>query len=180
MLKTGDIISCYTPFEWRRPTTYLAPAIRAFTGFKYTHTALVVECWGSTFVAEAYTSGVILRPVEEFPDGMVVSVQRPKQINEREVAVRALSRVSRTKYDISSLLMQAAFQITGKWHGSTNERKAAKKFYCSEFVAWVHGGIFKKWYMTTPGDIMGNTTDFHVIYTGPDFGILKQTEPTAI
>jgi len=26
-LQTGDILSTYTPFEWKRPVTYMAPFI---------------------------------------------------------------------------------------------------------------------------------------------------------
>ena len=124
-LQTGDIISTYTPFEWKRPVTYMAPIIRFFTKYKYTHTAVILECWGSMFVCEAYTSGVIIRPLEEFPDKMKVSVTRPDfEFDKRELSKKAMSKVSTTKYDIISLVFfQTLYQITGKWYGNTKERK---------------------------------------------------------
>ena len=108
-LQAGDVITTYTPFEWKRPVTYMAPMIRFFTKYKYTHTAIVLECWGSIFVCEAYTSGIIIRPIESFPDKMKVSVIRPKfEFDQRELSKKALSKVSTTKYDLLSLIF---FQI---------------------------------------------------------------------
>ena len=169
-LQTGDIISTYTPFEWKRPVTYMAPFIRFFTGYKYTHSAIAVEVWGNMFICEAFTSGIIIKPLEEFPDKMQVTVSRSKkEIDKRGLSLKALSKVSRTKYDILDVFVfQIIYQITGKWYGKKKARKAAKKFYCSEFVAWVYDKEFPNWYMTSPEDIHKNTQDFDHVYNGLD------------
>lgn len=169
-LQTGDIISTYTPFEWKRPTTYMAPFIRFFTNYKWTHTAVAIEVWGKMFICEAYTSGIIIKPLQEFPDGMRVTVSRPKRdINKKELSLKMLSKVSRTKYDILDVFVfQTIYQLTGKWYGKTKDRKAAKKFYCSEFVAWVYDKEFPNWYKTSPEEIHRNTQDFEHVYVGDD------------
>lgn len=165
-LRTGDVISCYTPFVWKDPGTWLAPMIRKFTGSKWTHSAMVVECWGSLFVLESFISGVVMKPISEYPDGMIVRVARPKfQVDPKAVAVSALGKVTRSGYDFTSMLRQAQFQLTGKWRGAVEERRAEKKFYCSEFVAWALR--LDVWYMLAPVDI-AESDSFDVLYEGPD------------
>jgi hypothetical protein len=66
------------------------------------------------------------------------------------------------------LVFQIIYQITGKWYGKTEERKAAKKFYCSEFVAWLYSEYFPSWYKTSPEDVHRNTSDFQHIFIGQD------------
>jgi hypothetical protein len=176
-LEAGDIFCTFTPFQIKRPSTYLAPIIRFFTKYKYTHTAFVIECWGSLFVCEAFTSGIIIRPLNEFSDGMIVSVLRPSfKFDKKEISKKALSKVSTTKYDLISLLFfQILYQTTGKWYGQKKERKAEKKFYCSEYVAWLYGDVFEKWYMTTPEDIHINK-NFKEVFVGVDHDLVKAQE----
>jgi|TARA_R110000851_G_scaffold112921_3_gene237314 hypothetical protein len=176
-LQTGDIISTYTPFEWKRPMTYMAPLIRFFTKYKYTHVAIALECWGSMFICEAFTSGIIIRPVKEFPDKMKVSVIRPNfEIDKIGLSKKALSKVSTTKYDLLSLVFfQIIYQITGKWYGHTKARKAEKKFYCSEYVAWLYMNVFSKWYMTTPEDIH-KSEDFTIVFEGWDHELITKED----
>jgi len=164
----------FHPISNKETATYLAPIIRFFTKYKYTHTAFVIECWGSLFVCEAFTSGIIIRPLSEFADGMTVSVLRPSfKFDKKEVSKKALSKVSTTKYDLISLLFfQILYQITGKWYGQKKERKAEKKFYCSEYVAWLYRGVFKKWYMTTPEDIHVNQ-NIEEVFVGIDYELVK-------
>ena len=172
-LQAGDVLCTYTPFQVKRPTTYLAPLIRFFTKYKYTHTAFVIECWGSIFICEAYTSGIIIRPIQAFPDGMTVTVLRPKfEIDKKEVSKKALSKVSTTKYDLLSLvLFQVIYQITGKWYGQKKARKAEKKFYCSEYVAWLYSNVFENWYMITP-EAIHKSEKFDHVFIGQDHDLI--------
>lgn len=155
----------------------MAPIIRFFTKYKYTHTAIALECWGSMFVCEAYTSGIIIRPLEEFSDKMKVSVTRPNfEFDKRELSKKAMSKVSTTKYDLISLILfQILYQITGKWYGHTKARKAEKKFYCSEYVAWLYKNVFSEWYMTTPEDIH-KSENFQTVFEGWDHELITQKD----
>jgi len=131
---------------------------------------VAIEVWVTMFVCEAFTSGIIIKPLDEFPDGMQVTVSRSKgDIDKRELSLKALSKVSRTKYDLLDVFVfQIIYQVTGKWYGKKKERKAAKKFYCSEFIAWIYSKEFPKWYMTSPEDIHKNIQDFDHVYNGAD------------
>lgn len=169
-LQTGDVISTYTPFDWKRITTYMAPFIRFFTKYKWTHTAIAIEIWGKMFIVEAFLNGIIIKPLEDFPDHMKVCVSRPKkEIDKKALSIKAMSKVSRTKYGFANaLLFQTIYQVTGKWYGRTKDRHRENRFYCSEFVAWLYQEEFPRWYKTSPAVIHKNTEDFEHVFIGYD------------
>lgn len=173
--RAGDVISTYTPFFWYRPGTWMAPPIRYFTKEKYTHSAIVVEIWGRFFVAEALASGIIMRPLKEFPDGMDVLISRPEFDRDiSTISMKALSKVGHTGFDYSSLIFhQLFYKLTGKWIGWTkSSTRASDKFYCSEYVAWIYNFYFPEWHLTTP-DMIFNHPGFKTVWTGTDKQLAK-------
>ena len=170
-VQAGDILNTYTPFSIKKPFSWLSTIIRKISGSTWSHSAVVVDIWGRTFICEALATGIVIRPLEEWGEGAIVSVSRPKNpADQRKFSSLALSQVGYKGYDYSSLIwFQLLYQITGRWYGHTTaSKKTAQKFYCSEFAAWLYQEIFPEWYKTTPQDCFNNITNFEHVYTGID------------
>lgn len=170
-VQAGDIISMYTPFKWNKPFSWLSVMIRKISRSTWSHSAVVVDIWGRAFICEALATGIVIRPIEEWGDGAVVCVSRPKvPIDKEEFSCKAMSKVGHTGYDYSSLLWyQLLYQITGRWYGHTTaSKKTAKKLYCSEYASWLFEPYFKDWFKTTPEMIQRNDKDFDHVYKGED------------
>jgi hypothetical protein len=169
-LKAGDIICCSTPFSIKSPISWLSAAIRKVSKSDWSHCAVAVSVWGRTFVSEALATGIVLRPLEEWPRGCNVCVMRPKEaINEKDWCIRALSKVGHTGYDYGSLFWyQLIYQLTGHWVGRTAaSKKADQKLYCSEYAGWLYKEQFPEWWRMSPSQIQSNSKGFDYAFIGP-------------
>ena len=170
-IQAGDVFSVYTPFKFKRPMSWLSSLIRVITKDKYSHSAIAVEIWGRIFICEALAKGIVMKPIEEWPQGDMIAVSRPNfSFDKKAFNIKALSKVGNTGYDYSSLIFyQLIYQITGKWMGWTSATvRATNKFYCSEFVGWLYDSIFPDWYKTKPENIYDDKRSFIIIYEGKD------------
>jgi hypothetical protein len=143
-LKTGDILHC-------TGKKLLSKIIRKVTKSKFSHTALFIEIWGQPYIIDAQKDGVNVRPFDAWKDmyGYDFEVSRPESIDEKELSMRALTRVGHTGYDIEGLIFKQPIELlTGKWKIKKNEQE---RMYCSEFVAWVYG--VEKSYRMSPQDV---------------------------
>ena len=131
MLKTGDILHC----SGKR---LIPKLIKAFTRSQFSHSALFVECWGQPYIIDAQKDGVNLRPFEEWKKTYGYDYIVHRQIsdyNEKEIAIKALSKVGHTAYDFEGLIVKQPIELlTGGWKKKQDE---GQRMYCSEFVAWV-------------------------------------------
>ena len=160
-LKTGDILHC-------RGRKWLAKAIMKFTRGRWSHTAVVVECWGQIYIVDAQLNGVNARPYEEWVKefNYEYKVSRPKfQIEPKDFSIRAFTKVGSTKYDVISLIWhQPLYIITGKWNGKTRDN-ATGRMYCSEYVGWLYN--MPKWWELSPQDLYLNCLE-----PGYDFNLI--------
>lgn len=171
-VQAGDILNMYTPFSVKKPFSWLSFAIRKISQSTWSHSAVVIDIWGRMFICEALATGIVVRPIEEWGEGAVVCVSRPKApVDKKEFSARAMAQVGHKGYDYSSLLwFQLLYQITGRWYGHTTaSKKTTERFYCSEFACWLYQSYFPKWYETTPQMCHENTKDFEHVYEGEDF-----------
>lgn len=131
-LKIGDILHC-------KNQGIISRLIRFFTSSEISHSALYLEIWGKPYVIDAQKDGVNVRPFEEWQKEYkyeILVTRFHKTIDEKELAIRALSMVGHTAYDFKGLLVKHPLNlITGKYK---KEKDPADKMYCSEYVAWVH------------------------------------------
>ncbi len=167
-LKAGDVLCTATPVGWS-PISWLCGAIRKVTGSAWSHCAVVVELWGRLYVAEALATGIVVRPLADWPRDVAVCVMRPVgQVDVPDFCTRAMSKVGHTGYDYSSLLWyQLVYQLTGHWIGRTSaSRKAADRLYCSEYVGWLYQTEFPRWWCASPKDVRANVTGFSVVFEG--------------
>lgn len=136
------------------PVTWLAAAIRLFTGVRYNHAGVVVENWGTLFINEALGNGIRARPLKKYlhrPSSSYL-ILRPKNpyFNERFFAVTANDLLG-TKYGFKDIFYQAWYRVTGVWHGRT-EAKAANAMVCTEYVAYLHG--LRQWWKYSAKELL--------------------------
>jgi hypothetical protein len=132
------IVLVHSPLNfWKRPLSIVGFLIRKFTKTYYNHASFLVEIAEQKFILESDIKGVVLIPYEHWCKEQIISIYEFGANTDH--FKRALSKVS-LKYDFGSLLWFGLVRsVTGKYYGYTVERKAAKKFYCYEFLAWVMG-----------------------------------------
>ena len=143
----GDILHCHGE-------GWVAKCIGFFTGSYITHTALMYDddhVIESNFSSKNHINGVNVLPFDEWQKiyGYKFKVSRPDRFT-ASMFEKAKSKIN-VKYDFqSTFVMQPLHIITNLWLGATNQR-AQKRFYCSEFVAWVYG--LPNWEQITPADV---------------------------
>lgn len=138
-------IIVHTPLNWKRPLTLISWAIRKFAKTYYNHAAFIVTIDHIDFVVEADMKGVVMIPLKDWVKEQIVTVYKVPKF----YRAKALTKVGNTKYDFGSLFFyQLINTVTGKYYGYTDERKAAKRFYCYEYLAWVLE--LPKWYTMLP------------------------------
>ncbi len=146
-LKTGDILHC-------TGSSLLSKLIRKFTKSRYSHTAIVIECWGQPYVVGAQKNGVNVRHYEEWLKEYKYDfiVSRPIfSFKPHQLSIKSFSKVGVTRYDFASLLWyQPKYIITGKWKGK-NKPDADKRMYCSEYVAWIYD--LPSWWKLSPNEV---------------------------
>ena len=149
-LQTGDILHCSRD-------TLLSRLIMWATNGEASHTALVVENWGFTYVIDAQRPGIYPMPLEDWLEKYKydeIEVARPiNEVNEKEFSVRAHSYVGKTGYDYITLLIRHPWNIlTGRWF---KEEMKSKRMTCSEYVAKVFRIKFA--FKQTPQDLLEYT-----------------------
>ena len=137
-LNHGDILHC-------QGNRILSKLISRFTKSKLSHSALIVVLDGIVFVADSQRNGTHLRRYEEWMekydyrffisrlDCELTPVQKER------ITYRVFSTVGFVSYDFKSLFIkQPWYLLTGRWRVKP-KHKEEKRFYCSEFVAFVIG-----------------------------------------
>lgn len=146
-LQTGDILHC-------TGKRLLARLICKFTKSKFSHTALFIKVYGQPYIIDAQKNGVNLKPfyewLEEY-DYTFTATRFDEPYNEKEIAIRALSKTGLTGYDFEGLLIKQPIElITGKWKYK-GDYEEQEKMYCSEYVSWVWQ--VPQSYRISPGDL---------------------------
>ena len=138
-----------------------------FTKSYYNHVGVVVRNWDVPCLNEAVETGVNAVPLSDRLKKSDVKILRPKIVymDERQMAVRANSKIGHTGYDFSGLLFyQLIYQLTGHWLGHTGVH-AEGRMYCGEYAAWCYVALFSNYWKTTPADIE-RSSDFNVVFKG--------------
>jgi len=161
-LQTGDILHCHGK-------GWLSNTIGWFTKSWITHSAVVVEVWGQTYVVDAQHNGVNPKPLEAWlrKYNYDVIVARPKigPKDPRTFSIRAFMKVGLTGYDYKSLIFKQPWAIITKtWKIKKNN---TNKMICSEYVSWLYG--IEKPYRITPAKLYdftqkGNFLHFSLEY----------------
>ena len=170
-MKTGYILETYSPLKWYKPMSWLSNLIRFFCKTKYSHTGIIINDWGVPFINEALANGVMASPLTKYIGHHVriselIQVPEPQ---EETLARKANSKIGITPYDFSGLLFwQLLYQLTGHWFGSTDKDRADDKFFCYEYVGWVHSEFFPDWYKLEPKQMetCNRRTIFEGIFKG--------------
>lgn len=170
-LQTGDIVLFYSPFNWKRPMSYLSAAIRFFAAVRYNHAAVYVSNWGVGFINEAVGRGLVPEIASHRLRNVSVKILRPPaDYNKKEegVARKANSLLGYTRYDFAGTLwFQLLFNLFGKkkWFGPTSRKAAMDRMYCYEYAAWVHEDIFPYWWKIDLESVVFSPKMF-VVYEG--------------
>jgi hypothetical protein len=145
-LETGDILHCSRK-------GIVATLIRKFTKSPISHTAVVVEVWGNTYIIDAQSNGVNLKPFEEWLRKYKYQfiVARPvKPVDEYMFSMKAFLKIGVTGYDFASLLWRHPLAIiTGNWRKKYDPTD--KSMVCSQYVAYTYGIVDS--YRMTPKDM---------------------------
>lgn len=156
-IKTGDIL-LVGGHSW------LSRQISRFTNSEWTHAGVFCYIWGELYIIEALSKGIQITkwsdPIYNSGDHktkglMVMKYLGKKQYTEKEMATFMLPYCGTRRYDYPGLFEQAYFQITGRWIGRTKD-KATKRFYCSEFVSFVHNHFLDNignWWEMSPAQL---------------------------
>jgi len=133
-----QIVLVHSPFSFKRPLSLIGWAIRKVTRTYWNHASLLVDIHGTKMMLESDINGVVAIPFKEWAKEKEIAIY-DFDYGQREIS-KAWSKVGHTKYDFLSLLWFVLIRaVTGKYYGYTTERKAAKRFYCYEYLAWVMG-----------------------------------------
>jgi hypothetical protein len=152
MIREGDLLLTHNyrthPLRVR---SYLPPLIRKFTGSHWNHSANVIEQKGQLMVIEADYPHCTLQPLEQWMAKGKKDILhlRPLELD-REQYRSVLTDAVGVPYDLSALLEQAKYHLTGRrnWRGRT-EGTASKTYYCSELSAHAHNR--PNWFLYWPG-----------------------------
>lgn len=150
-LKTGDVLHC-------QGHKLLARTIRKVIKSRLSHTAIVIRMEGRLFVADSQREGVNLRSFDEWQRKYKYKffVSRfgcsSSIIEEKFMRERMFKTLGIIKYDYASLLIhQPIYLLTGKWPRK-KPHKENKRFYCSQFVAYVLG--IENSHLFSPQDLL--------------------------
>lgn len=162
-VQAGDIVL-------HKNKSFLARAIRFFMD-KYrkrlnlpemelfNHVSVIVELWGTLWVAEAAEKGIQIVPLSDLYN-QYIKVKRfnnPLTQEEKESVSKYAVKYALNphRYDFFNFIFQAIMIARGKWSGPKG-KKAEKRIYCSEFAAMCMKYIrnsFKNTYDKNPLDI---------------------------
>lgn len=143
MIPIGEvnIVRVRNPLKWNRPMTWLATAIRKFTGKKFNHEGFAIWDDGKFWMCHAVWPRVKKVDYWEWwwsiprgPDD--VEVEEIETENPDALIAEAFKYIG-TPYDLANLLIYSPVYIcTGKWIGPTGE-KAKRRMTCVEYKATV-------------------------------------------
>lgn len=149
------VLSVFSPFNKRKPLSWVSRGIRAVTRFHWHHSAfLYVPEDGPMMIIESDIDGVVMTPFQEWAGEKEITVHGfgTKSLPEYLVLEKILSRVGKSKYDYRGLLFHHVInEFFGIWIGPKKPGKAYQRFTCSEFVCWGLGWPLA--YKSTPKDI---------------------------
>lgn len=135
----------HRPFDWRKPLTIMSHLIRKVAKVFNNHGSIRI----AKKVFEAEMTGVEEVELLKWKKNQLITTYEVKLTPEQLQRVYALKD---TKYDYWSLfLWQPIYIITGLYLGNTKARKAAKRLYCFEYLAYVLG--LPNFYKITPQEI---------------------------
>ena len=149
-LKTGDILHC---------TGYGFPSgiIKWLTKSKFSHTAVFISIWGQPYIIDVQSKGVIPKPFDYWEKKYAYEyiVSRDETLDEKEWALRAMSKVGMTSYDYINLVVRQVIyrlwlKLTG-WHLWIKVKSEEHEMVCSEYVAWTHK--ITDWGKASPQDV---------------------------
>jgi len=140
MNKEVSIVFFTTPFNWKRPSRWIAPLIRKITGSPFSHVGIAFKEEKESMFAESALCGVRIIPFSAIESDIVLTSINPQVSDKNAVEAiveRAMSRVGRTSYDFRNLFIkQLVFQLFGVWIPEKKAGKELERFICSEYVAW--------------------------------------------
>jgi hypothetical protein len=165
-IRTGDILM--VSGNW-----FLARAIQFVTKSKWNHAGIFVWLEGELFVVEAEKEGLQLArwDGEKYQSGQATDrelvIMSPRRgLLHYSTAQFMMPYVGSRGYDFGSLLWyQVIYNLTGKWKGK-KDMMAAKRFYCSEWVAYVYNhflGLYPDWWQISPRELFENHLDEFVV-----------------
>jgi len=155
LLRNGDILLCQS-------NGWLGKTIKAFTKSRYNHAAMVLEVSGVLMVIDSQRKGTNLQTFENWVKKYAYNYHVARYLFGnapwgKRIRARAFSKTGATSYDFSSLIFwQPWYLITGKWRGR-KAAKAAKRMYCSEYVAWNHE--LPDWWAMSPQGLFLHLVD---------------------
>ena len=159
-MQTGDVILISNK-------GFIAYLIKKVTRSKFSHVEVALTSHSSSELVGAHWSGIRMTPITSIK-GQYVCILRHKkwwQIEFNEMYNEYYTDIIKSKigvkYDFFSLLVQIYYQTFHKWVG--RKSNADKKFYCSEFAAYVNG--VRNFYELSPQGLYEHP-DFEVIYEG--------------
>jgi hypothetical protein len=169
--KSGDIILYRNEFKWNSPITWLAAAIRFFTGVKYNHAAIVVMSWEVPMINESLGTGVRSRPLDGHllrQRSSIVVLRSRYPLDERAFCIRANSQLGK-RYNFKGFIDQLIYRVTGKWTGHT--RKFAKNaVMCTQYVAWCIRR--QQWWKYSCAELL-DCAEYKIIYEGTGDDIIQ-------
>lgn len=145
----------------------IASIIKFITKSQFSHVEVVERINDSNVLVGADFKGIKYKSIDTIKDQYICILRHKKwrqipfnEIQEEIIIEKIHSKVG-TKYDFVSLFSQIYYQTFHKWLG--RKTTADKKFYCSEFGAWING--VSNYYELSPQDLYTHK-DFYMIYEG--------------
>lgn len=175
-LQVGDVILVHNRFRLLHPLTWLSALIRFFCKNPYNHCGIItLNDFGNLAVNQSLASGVNHSSFQSCFKGEKIKILRYKHIKELykkfdyQIHKRFNSKIG-TPYDYFGCLLhqmvKQSFEMLDLpvkvWIGLHGE-KAAKRFYCSEYVAWCLCN--PDWWQVSPDDI-DKDTDMEIVWKG--------------
>jgi hypothetical protein len=146
-----QIVLVHSPLNWKRPLSLVGYLIRKITKTYWNHASFLITLYGQKFILESDIKGVVLIPFKEWVGEKTIMIYEAQL--SREDIVKAMSKIGVTKYDFASLLWFGLVRsVTGRYYGFTVERRAAKTFYCYEYLGWVMN--MPNWYKVLPNEFV--------------------------
>jgi hypothetical protein len=152
-----QIVLVHSPLNWKRPLSLVGFLIRKITKTYWNHASFLTYApGGQKFILESDINGVVAIPFKDWAKEQTIAIY-DFDYGQAEIN-KAWGKVGVTKYDFASLLWFGLVRsLTGKYYGFTVERKAAKKFYCYEYLAWVMG--MPNYYNILPNEFIKQIED---------------------
>lgn len=161
------ILLVHTPFDWKRPITTLPHLIRKVAGVYNNHGSFLID--GKIY--ESDINGVVEVPISKWAKNQTITVYDvPKNKTEYNGNSEWLAKqlVGKHKYDFFSLFVWQPIYLGLGWYLGPKNRKASKRFYCFEYLAYVLGN--ENYYKITPKEF-NEYCDSHFVKTHANINI---------